>query len=246
MPPKWKQAPFISSTTNTVPDLHLTFAPVCVPVSPLPSPFSGVLDVLVLSYLFQIRPSVSALIARRWAVDYFIFFFPLKGAADKVINVIPPADRRLLRINQHSFQGANWLIWVYVYLFIYFLLKAILQNTNLPNLDISFNPLPIPPHSHFPPASLASFSPPWRLSSCGPDRHPLFQPKAVWGLKCKHKRSSLLQSDRQKNRERPVIDLGKRHNSDLKNSNSLFVHTLCQNINIPPPPPINYARWPPY
>lgn len=40
----------------------------------------------------------------------FHFFFPLKGAADKVINVIPPADRRLLRINQHSFQGANWLI----------------------------------------------------------------------------------------------------------------------------------------
>lgn len=29
--------------------------------------------VTALSYLFQIRPSVSALIARRWAVDYFIF-----------------------------------------------------------------------------------------------------------------------------------------------------------------------------
>lgn len=42
-----------------------------------------------------------------------LFHFSLKGAADRVITIIPTADRRLLHINERWFQRANCLIVVY-------------------------------------------------------------------------------------------------------------------------------------
>lgn len=79
----------LSRQQQTPLDLHLTFAllslflslPLSISLflslSRASPPFTDSSAVICYSslvvYLFQINPSVSALIARRWAVDYFIF-----------------------------------------------------------------------------------------------------------------------------------------------------------------------------
>lgn len=57
-----------------------------------------------------------------------LFHLSLKGAADKAITIISPADRRLFRLNKHWFQRANWLICDLILLYLSFKKKKYCQN----------------------------------------------------------------------------------------------------------------------
>lgn len=111
MAQKWKGT-FISSTTNTAgftPDL----CSLCLSLSP---PFTDSSAVICYSslivYLFQIHPSVSALIAGRRAVDYFIF----ATQGYRQIKLSPffhlQTDGCYTSTNMY-FIGFKWLIKVY-------------------------------------------------------------------------------------------------------------------------------------